>query len=148
MTHRQLVLIAAAGSAALLLGAFAFQLAGYAPCELCLLQRWPHAAAIVIGALALVLGWRWLAWPGALAALTTAAIGVYHSGVERHLWAGPSSCTGGGVGLSGDLLSTDAPRLIMCDQISWQIFGISMANWNVIFSLILFAVWIAAARRR
>lgn len=148
MTHRQLVLIAAGGSAALLLGAFAFQLAGYPPCEMCLWQRWPHAAAVVIGALALVLGWRWLAWAGAAAALTTAAIGVYHSGVERHLWAGPATCTGDGVALSGNLLSTDAPRLIMCDQISWEMFGISMANWNVIISLILFAVWIAAARRR
>ena len=41
------------GSLALLLGALAFQyLGGLAPCHLCLLQRWPHAAAIALGAAA------------------------------------------------------------------------------------------------
>ena len=44
-------LIAAVGSLPLLLGSFAFQhIGGLAPCPLCLLQRWPHAAAILIGA--------------------------------------------------------------------------------------------------
>ena len=46
---RSWAILAAAGSAALLAGAFFFQARGYAPCELCLLQRWPHAAAVAIG---------------------------------------------------------------------------------------------------
>ena len=66
------VLIAAGGSLALLLGAFAFQhLGGLAPCKLCIWQRWPHVAAIAIGAAALALGNRALAWLGALAAETS-----------------------------------------------------------------------------
>ena len=40
------MLLAAGGSLALLLGAFGFQALGYAPCKLCLWQRWPHGAAI------------------------------------------------------------------------------------------------------
>ena len=68
-------LIAAGGSLALLLGAFAFQhIGGLAPCHLCLLQRWPHAAAILIGAAALALGNRLLGWLGAAAGLTTEGI--------------------------------------------------------------------------
>jgi len=143
MTAR-LVILAAGGSAALLAGAFAFQIAGYPPCAMCLWQRWPHAAAIVIGLLAVVLGWRALAWLGALAAATTAAIGIYHTGVERDWWEGPTSCTGGG-GLTGNLLATDGPRLVMCDQVSWALFGLSMASWNAVFSAVLVAVWITAA---
>ena len=77
MTRPFLILLAAAGSAALLAGAFAFQyIGGLAPCHLCLLQRYPHGAAVGIGVLALLipaglLG-RLLPWAGALAALTTA----------------------------------------------------------------------------
>ena len=151
MTARHLTLLAAGGSAALLLGAFAFQALGYAPCAMCLWQRWPHAVAVVLGALALVLGWRWLAWPGALAALTTAGIGLYHTGVERDWWEGPASCTGtGGLGgLDGaDLLSLDAPRLVLCDEVAWEFLTLSMASWNALFSLALAAIWIAAARAR
>ena len=99
MSRSLLILLAAAGSTALLAGAFAFQyIGGLAPCHLCLLQRYPHAAAVVIGALALALP-RLTLLPvaGALAALTTAGIGAYHSGVERHWWEGPSTCTSGAI---------------------------------------------------
>lgn len=143
MTMR-LIAIATAGSAALLGGAFLFQLAGYPPCQMCFWQRWPHFVAIVIGVLVLVLGWRALAWLGAAAAAVTAAIGVYHTGVERDWWEGPTSCTGGG-GLTGDLLSVDGARLVMCDQVSWSLIGLSMASWNAVFSIILVGVWISAA---
>ena len=62
MTPRQMGMAAGAGSALLLAAALGFQAAGYAPCELCILQRWPHLAAAVAGALVAVLGWRrWLA---------------------------------------------------------------------------------------
>ena len=152
MTSRQWTVLAALGSAALLGGAFVFQALGYAPCAMCLWQRWPHAAAIVIGALALVLGRPALAWLGALAAATTAGIGLFHTGVERDWWEGPASCTGAGAGLGGldgaDLLSLDAPILILCDQVSWQLAGLSMASWNAVFSLALTVIWVMAARTR
>ena len=52
LNRATLTLIATLGSAALLGGAFAFQyIGGLAPCQLCLWQRWPHAAAILIDAL-------------------------------------------------------------------------------------------------
>lgn len=151
MTARTLILLAAAGSVLLLGGAFLFQALGWAPCALCLWQRWPHAAAIGIGALALALPRVPLAPLGALAAATTAGIAVYHSGVERHWWLGPTSCTsaGGGVGgLSGaDLLSTEGPSLVLCDQFTPFLFGLSMANWNAILSVGLVLIWLAAARK-
>jgi disulfide bond formation protein DsbB len=37
--------------------------------------------------------------------------------------------------------------IVLCDQISWQLFGLSMANYNAIISLVLMGVWIMAARR-
>ncbi len=149
MTRKTLIAIAAGGSLALLGGAFLFQTLGYAPCKMCLWQRWPHAAAIVIGALALLtaLPARALAALGAFAALTTAGIGFYHAGVEQKWWEGPSSCTGGGSLEGVDLLSTDITPIVMCDDIVWSLFGLSMAGYNALFSLALAAVWIMAARK-
>lgn len=149
MTRNLMILLSAGGSAALLAGAFLFQALGYPPCAMCLWQRWPHAAAILIGMLALRFPGRFLPLLGALAAATTAAIGVFHTGVERDWWEGPSSCTGGSSleGLTGaDLLSVAGPRVVMCDQVSWELFSLSMASWNAILSLVLMIGWIIAFR--
>lgn len=147
----QLIAFAAVSSALILGGAFVFQALGYAPCKLCLWQRWPHAAAIVIGGLALSTKQKALAWVGALAAATTSVLGFYHSGVERKLWEGPSACTGSGVAdLSvDDLLSkiNEAP-LIRCDEIPWEMFGVTMANLNAVGSLGLAIIWVVAATRK
>ncbi|MGC8202439.1 disulfide bond formation protein B [Aliiroseovarius sp. PTFE2010] len=147
-----MILLAAGGSVALLAGAFVFQALGFAPCKLCLWQRWPHAAAILVGMVALSTRAYGLAWLGALAALSTAGIGAYHTGVERGWWQGPTSCTGAGNDLSGlsgaDLLSTQiADTVIMCDEVAWAMLGLSMATWNMLFSLGLAVLWVMAARR-
>ena len=152
MTRTHLTTLAAAGSAALLAGAYIFQALGYPPCAMCLWQRWPHFAAIAIGVIAWKVRSVLLPILGALAAATTSAIGVYHTGVERDWWEGPTSCTGTGGGLDGlsgaDLLSVTGPRVVMCDQVSWELFGLSMASWNALFSAGLVLIWIAAIRSR
>ena len=150
MTRTTWILLGALGSAGLLLGAFAFQhIGGMAPCKLCLWQRWPHGAAIVIGVLALALPGRLLPLLGALAALTTAAIGGYHTGVERGWWEGPTTCTSGPVsGISAqDLMAQimEAP-LVRCDEVPWEMFTLSMATWNMLASLAFALCWLMAAR--
>lgn len=147
----RLIVLAAGGSAALLAGAFAFQyIGGMAPCQLCLEQRWPHAAAVLIGIAALVITARWLPLLGALAALATAGLGFYHTGVERGWWTGPDTCTSGGIeGVApGDLLTQilDAP-IVRCNEVAWEMLGLSMASWNAVLSLALAVVWVMAARR-
>jgi disulfide bond formation protein DsbB len=152
LTFSRLTVMALLGSAGLLGGAFAFQhIGGLAPCQLCLWQRWPHAAAILIGLVAVLTGWRGLAWLGALAALTTAGIGGFHVGVEQGWWEGLATCTAGSIaGISTtDLLNpaADVAAPVRCDEIAWQMLGVSMAGWNMILSLGLAVVWVAAARR-
>lgn len=153
MPRKTLILIAGSGSALLLLGALYFQyVVGLFPCALCIWQRWPHLLAVVLG----LFGLRWparsLALLGAAAALTTAGIAGFHVGVEQGWWAGLESCTGAGItGLSLDALldpTVDAPAPVRCDVIAWTLLGISMAGWNMIASLGLAGVWLAAAIRR
>ncbi|WP_192966676.1 disulfide bond formation protein B [Phycobacter azelaicus] len=151
MTLRSfLILMAAGGSAALLLGAFGFQYLGdMPPCKMCYWQRYPHGAAIGIGALALFLSGSALPYLGALAPLSTSAIGAFHAGVEQGWWEGPSTCTSGPVtGLTPEQLMEQimAAPLVRCDEIPWEMFGLSMAGWNAVISLGLALVWFAAAR--
>jgi disulfide bond formation protein DsbB len=124
-----------------LIGAWIFQLAGYAPCPLCLLQRWPYYAAIVIGALT-----SWAAaksmpqarWGLALLGLImvgSGIFGVYHSGIEWGWWPGPTTCSGG---LNGGLLPdlTNEP-VIDCSKAALRVFGLSLAGWNAVISFAL-----------
>jgi disulfide bond formation protein DsbB len=152
LARHQLIVVAAAGSAALLLAAFAFQhVGGMAPCSLCVWQRWPHGVAVACGAVALFALPRLMAFAGMLAALATAAIGGYHTGVERGWWDGPATCSSSGMsGLSTDALFERimAAPLVRCDEVAWQMLGLSMASWNMILALGLAAIWLMALRAR
>lgn len=128
---------------ALLGGALGSQyLGGLHPCEMCYWQRWPHAAAILLAALAFTAPAessrsRALTLLAALAIATSGAIGVYHAGVEAKIFEGFTQCTATGKGLTGaDLLKqiTQAP-LVRCDEVQFRFLGISMAGWNAILSL-------------
>ena len=152
MNRHTLIIVAAGGSAALLLAAFAFQhLGGMAPCKLCLWQRWPHAAAIAIGIIALAVPGRLFPALGGMAALSTAGIGLYHTGVERGWWQGPSTCTSAGTtGISAEALFDQimAAPLVRCDDVPWEMWGLSMASWNTAIALALALLWAMAARGR
>ena len=124
---------------------------GLAPCELCLMQRWPWAAAIVISLVVVLVGERaGLAWVALLLGLVF-AIGVvlafYHVGVEQHWFAGPSACTASGGGamtledMKRQILGT-AP--VLCDRPAWTLFGVSLAGWNLLASLIMTGCCLAA----
>lgn len=150
MKRNLLVVLAAGGSAGLLAGALAFQyLGGLAPCPLCLWQRWPHLAAVVIGLGALALPGRMLPVLGAAAALTTAGIGGFHVGVEQGWWQGLAECSAGSIaGLSVEALLNPAVQVaapVRCDEVPWALAGLSMAGWNAVLSAALAGLWLAAA---
>ncbi|WP_353346756.1 disulfide bond formation protein B [Litorivita sp. NS0012-18] len=155
MTGKQLGLLAAGGSTALLLAAFVFQALGYAPCAMCIWQRYPHALAIGAGVfLAIGLAPLLFLAVGAVSAATTAVIGVYHTGVERDWWQGPTSCTGSGLDFSNmtgsDLLpsaSSGPSNLVMCDEVAWEFLTLSMASWNALWSAVLAGIWVLAIVR-
>jgi disulfide bond formation protein DsbB len=156
VTQQKYIIAAAAGSLALMLGAFAFQnIGGMAPCKLCIWQRYPHVIAILLGLLALTFEnaklRTLLILAGAVSTATTAVIGIYHAGVEQGIFEGPTSCTSGSIDkLSADDLLNQimSAPMVRCDDIPWQLVGISMAGWNAIISLVLCALWLMALKRR
>jgi disulfide bond formation protein DsbB len=125
---------------------------GLQPCELCLYQRWPYYGVIVVTLAATIAGSRGLTSVvmavAALAFVIGAGIAFYHVGVEQHWFAGPSACTGTA---AGDSLEEFQRRLlaqqpVACDQPQWTLVGVSLAGWNLLVSLGLAAVCLAALR--
>lgn len=122
------------------------------PCELCLWQRGPLWAAIVVACLLLALGRRsGLAMPllGLLTLLFVSEMGIamFHVGVEQHWWLGTGACTAAEAtgtspaDLRAQLLGTPVAR---CDQVAWTLLGVSIPTWNVPFSLLM-SVWMGLA---
>jgi disulfide bond formation protein DsbB len=128
---------------ALLGGAYAFQyIGGLYPCEMCWWQRYPHAVAILLAALAFTAPAassrsRTLVLLAAVAIAISGLIGVYHAGVEMKIFEGFTTCTSTAKAASTQELLKQLMKvpLIRCDQVQWSLFGISMAGWNAIFSL-------------
>ena len=132
---------------------------GLAPCQLCLWQRWPYVAAILLG----LLGAAFADYPavrrGAIALsgvafLVGAGIAAFHAGVEYGWWRGLPGCQG--EALSPDITSDDlkaalsgADRAPRCDEPTFVFAGLSMAGWNFLVSLALAAasLWTLASRR-
>lgn len=141
--------------AALLGGALISQYGfGLYPCEMCMWQRWPHLAAIILALPALMLGLkplsRLLVFAAALAILVSGLIGGFHAGVEYGWWEGLTSCATS-IPAGGDILDSimNAP-LVRCDVAPWSLFGISLAGYNFLLSVggaILILVMLATGRR-
>ena len=136
-------LIALLLPAALLAGAYGSQyLGGLYPCEMCWWQRYAHMAAIALAFVAFTgpaqsARSRTFVLLAALAIAVSGAIGVYHAGVEAHIFQGFTTCsTLAKAANTADLLKqiVGAP-LIRCDQVQFRFLGVSLAGWNAIFSL-------------
>jgi disulfide bond formation protein DsbB len=125
----------------LMAGAWGSQLfGGLYPCEMCHWQRWPHYAALVLGLAAFIApataAKRALILLAAVAILTSGAIGVFHAGVEYKWWDGITPCAVS-ASAGGDILKNImAAPLISCDQPQWTLFGISLAGYNAIISIL------------
>ncbi|MDX1974041.1 MAG: disulfide bond formation protein B [Rickettsiales bacterium] len=136
------LLIAQAGVSSAMLGAALVAQYGFElhPCELCLYQRYPYVAIIVVVLLALIMCRS--AKSRIMAAMLCAAlffidggIAFYHSGVELGWFEGPSACSSTS---SGPMSLEEMRRQIMqaplvsCSQAMAHIAGLSLAAWNAI----------------
>jgi len=154
---RALLLAAGCTSAAMLCGAWVAQYGfGLHPCELCMAQRYPYMAILVIAAAACLIPSPRRQWHAALLCgalfLLDAGIAGYHTGVELGVFKGPSACSG--AALSGQSLE-EMRRIIMnaalmpCNQPAAYFLGLSMAAWNsMIATLLGVSTWTVLYRLR
>ena len=120
---------------------------GLLPCALCLKQRVAFFLAVPLLALAYIYAPRApLAMRGLLSTigivfLANAGLGFYHAGIEYGWWLGPASCGGGGApaldtGALFEALQKNS-SMVRCDAPAYTLFGLSLAGYNVIASLVL-----------
>jgi disulfide bond formation protein DsbB len=157
-TKTRWIALVGLGCLALIAGAWFFEIVwGLRPCKLCLEQRLPHYAAIGLAAASLVLarsprlqGLALLALAGLMAWST--GLGVYHSGVEWGWFAGPNDCGGAAApaaaGMQDFMKQLQTTRVVACTEAAWRFLGLSLAGWNAVASLGLFAIALRGALRR
>lgn len=134
---------------------------GLVPCALCLLERWPYRATILLGALSLASprGARLMVSLAAVAMLGSAVLGGVHVGVETGQWPSPlPECAapqlGGGTMAERIARMPERPAK-PCDEPTYLVPGlpVSMATMNLVLSLALagtlaVAAWPQAEVRR
>ncbi len=128
---------------------------GLRPCILCLYERIPWFAAGGLMLLIILMSFSGPARRGllllcGLILLGGAVLAGYHVGVEQQVWAGPGACSAPeampqNLGELKSLLeNATQPR---CDQIPWELFGISLAGYNAIVAGVLALLALESGRR-
>ena len=142
---------------ALSLGALAYALIaqyafGFEPCLLCQYQRIPYWTVAGISLVAVIVPGVDLRGAAGIVALVFAcgaALALHHVGVEQHWWQAGACAAQGAVSFNFDDFrgSPVKPILKSCDSIDWTLFGLSMATYNVVVSVVLALAAARSARK-
>ena len=117
---------------------------GALPCDLCITQRWFHGAIIAYSLIIIsiikknLIFKKILILGGAILWLSSSLAGLYHFGIEMNFWTGPDGCSSN-IDFSKDTLTyllNKSP--IKCDEVMFEIFGLSLAGWNALASFFVF----------
>ena len=146
---RHILLLCTYVSACALASAFVAEYVfGLAPCNLCIIQRWPFVVVIALG----LTGYAFGRFHTGLTLFTlascsitlfaNAAVAFYHSGVERKWWSSfLEGCAVPDLSAEGSvealIAQIESSPIARCDEIPWAdpILGLSMANYNVALCL-------------
>ena len=119
---------------------------GALPCDLCITQRWFHAAIItysliIIFILNIISTFKkLLLLGGGILWLSSSIAGLYHFGIEMSFWTGPDGCSSN-INFSKDTLTNLLNKSpIKCDEVIFEIFGFSLAGWNALVSFFAFLI--------
>ena len=120
---------------------------GHKPCNLCLIERLPYTFAIIIISLGLILKKFEKVIIIFLILIFVAAtiMSFYHFGIEQDFFKESLVCNLDSkiIDLSKeDLLKELQQQTISCKDVSFRIFGLSLATINTIISLILSVITI------
>ena len=122
---------------------------GFAPCSLCLIQRYPHILVAVTSVWLIFFRTHnvFLYPVNTLVMALSIILASYHVGVEQSIFQGPQSCSSSNLPLVSEksaeallkeILNTS---VIRCNEVTWSFMGLSMATWNLILSIALFIGW-------
>ena len=119
---------------------------GALPCDLCITQRWFHAAIITYSLIVFLIVNKLstfnklLLIGGGILWFSSSLAGLYHFGIEMSFWTGPDGCSSN-INFSKDTLTNLLNKSpIKCDEVMFEIFGFSLAGWNALLSFFAFLI--------
>ena len=111
------------------------------PCAMCYYQRYPYyfAAIVIILSFFKIISFKKLFIILLLTSLISASLSFYHMGIEQSFFNELSSCTNDIKANNAENLLQELKKqpIISCKNISFQIFGLSLATINFIISIVL-----------
>ena len=121
---------------------------GYEPCHLCIWERWPYlVAGAALAGSCFVKVPRLGLLVAAIAFAGGSVLAAYHVGIEEGLFELPGSCLAGEAPAQSleqlKQMLENAPA--RCDQVTASFFGLSLAAWNLVLSVVLTLTSLAGA---
>ena len=115
---------------------------GHEPCNLCKIERIPYIGAIILSSLLIFIN----KWKKVILSLILllfifgTVISIYHIGIEQGVFNESLLCELGintNVQNPDDLLKTLRKAPISCKEVTFKIFGLSLATFNAVLSIVI-----------
>ena len=115
---------------------------GHEPCNLCKIERLPYIGSIILGSFLLFMN-RWKKIILSLILLlfiSGLVVSIYHVGIEQGIFSESLLCELGmnnNIQNPEELLETLKKTPISCKDVTFSIFGLSLATFNAFLSLVI-----------
>ena len=120
---------------------------GHKPCNLCLIERIPYIASVILIPLIFIINKfeKIIAIIILLLFIFGAAVSFYHFGIEQSFFSESFVCDlGNNANLSKEQLlkQLKSSPIVSCKDVTFKVLGLSLATINTIISIILSAIMI------
>ena len=124
---------------------------GHKPCNLCIIERLPYLAAVILISLVFILSKyeKILLSVVLLFFIFGAVVSFYHFGIEQGFFSESLVCDlGNSKNLSKDELLNQLKNstVVSCKDVTFRLFGLSLATINTIISIILSGIIIKVVK--
>ena len=130
---------------ALVTAYFVQYILNHEPCNLCLIERIPYLAAIILISLIFILNKyeKIISLIVSLFFIFGTIVSFYHFGIEQGFFSESFVCNLGSnneASSTQDLLKQLEKTTVSCKDVTFKILGISLATFNTIISIIISAI--------
>ena len=134
---------------ALLFAYFTEHVLKHAPCNLCLIERIPYVATVFIAFLVFILSKyeKIILIIMGLFFIFGTIVSFYHFGIEQGFFNESLVCDLGGDSKAisaKDLLKELDVKSISCKDVTFRVFGLSLATFNTVISFLISAIMLRA----
>ena len=125
---------------------------GHEPCNLCKIERIPYIGAIILGSLIIFIN----KWEKTILILILLLFifgtltSIYHVGIEQGFFEESLLCdlgTNNEIQNTEELLKTLENTTVSCKEVTFRIFGLSLATFNAVLSFFISVIVLGILRK-